>query len=77
MDDHNNSNHLKIKIYNRGFKMTKMCPKCQTINKDSDAFCSNCGSELPKNFSEKGFIKWWNEQTSGSKAAIGKLVFVV
>ncbi|CDG65111.1 MAG: hypothetical protein PWQ15_616 [Methanobacterium sp.] len=57
--------------------MTKMCPKCQTINKDSDAFCSNCGSELPKNFSEKGFIKWWNEQTSGSKAAIGKLVFVV
>jgi len=54
--------------------MTKVCPKCNKVNKDSAAFCENCGMELPKSdipsSKSSGATGWWNKQGSGAKAGI-------
>lgn len=55
-----------------GFEnVTKICPNCNKMNKDSSTFCENCGSELPEKTSKGSSKGWWGQQSTGVKALIG------
>lgn len=51
--------------------MTKVCPNCSKVNKDSSTFCEHCGNPLPEETQKGGFMGWWNKQGTGVKVGIG------
>lgn len=57
--------------------MTKICPKCNKMNKDTAKFCEGCGTELPaseqvkQTSSSGGVMGFWNKQSSRGKLGIG------
>jgi hypothetical protein len=57
--------------------LTKICPKCNSENQDTNDFCQNCGQDIGRiantftQTPQSGANSWWNKQSKGGKVAIG------